>query len=55
VDWYELALPVEGTRMSQVVYYFENGAEGLRIAMVDSTRMSMPELQPEFLALALAA
>lgn len=55
VDWYEMALPVEGTRMSQVVYYCEAGAQGCRFAMVNYTRMSMPELQPEFIALALTA
>lgn len=55
VDWYEMALPVEGTRMSQVVYYCEKGPQGFRIVMVNNTLMSMPELQPEFLALALAS
>lgn len=55
VNWYEMAETLEGTSMSQAVYYCEDSAQGFRIAMVDYTRLCMPELQLEFMALALSA
>jgi hypothetical protein len=55
VEWTELALPVEGTRTASVVYYCRNAASGFRIEMMDFVRPSMPELGPQFKALALSA
>lgn len=55
VEWQELALPVDGTRISDAVYYCQQSPSGLRIEMVNYTRLSMPELQPHFAALALSA
>lgn len=54
-DWHELAIPVDGTRMSSAVYYCRNTGSGLRTEMVAYTRLSMPELNPQFAALALSA
>lgn len=55
VDWTELAIPAEGTRVSSAVYYCRNTPSGLQVEMIDYTRLSMPELNPHFAALALSA
>jgi hypothetical protein len=55
VDWHELAIPAEKSRLSSVVYYCRNAPSGLCIEMVNYTRLSMPELHPHFAALALSA
>ncbi|MCU0826548.1 MAG: hypothetical protein MUE52_03895 [Tabrizicola sp.] len=55
VDWQELALPAEESRSSSVIYYCRSTPAGLRIEMVNYTRVSMPELNPHFAALALSA
>ncbi len=55
VDWLETAIPVQGTRRGSAVYYCSSQPSGLKIEMVNYTRMSVPELQPQFLALALSA
>lgn len=34
VDWYELALPVTGTRLTSAVYYMRAGASGPRTEMI---------------------
>jgi hypothetical protein len=55
VDWQELALPAEHTRVSSAIYYCRTTATGLKVEMVEYTKMSMPELNPHFAALALSA
>jgi hypothetical protein len=55
VDWHELALPVEKSRVSSVLYYCKSTPTGLRTEMINCTRSSMPELSPHFAALALSA
>jgi hypothetical protein len=55
VDWEEQAVPGEETRVSSAIYYFQVGALGLRTEMIVYTRLSMPELNPQFAALALSA
>jgi len=55
VDWQEIAFPVEATRVSQAVYYCRDTGIGLQTEMVSYTRLSMPELDRQFAALALSA
>lgn len=55
VDWQEIALPVEATRISQAVYYCRDTGIGLQTEMVNYTHLSMPELDRRFAALALSA
>jgi hypothetical protein len=55
VDWQELAIPVDGTRMSSAIYYCRQIDGGVQTEMVQYTRLSMPELNPKFAALALSA
>jgi hypothetical protein len=55
VDWHELAVPVEGTRISSAIYYCKATPAGIRTEMVNYTHLSMPELNPQFAALALSA
>lgn len=55
VDWLELAVPPEGTRSASAIYYCSTLQNGLRIEMVSYTRLSAPELQPQFAALARSA
>lgn len=55
VEWSELALPVEGSGMSSVVYYCKVTASGIRTEMIDYIRLSRPELNHEFKKLTLVA
>lgn len=55
VEWQELALPAEHTRISSAIYYCRTTATGLKVEMVEYTKMSMPELNLHFAALALSA
>ena len=55
VEWHELTLPEQGPVQSSALYYCRQTPAGFRIEMVDYTRLSMPELQPHFAALALSA
>jgi hypothetical protein len=55
VDWQELAVPVDGTRLSSTIYYCRQTPGGMRTEMVEYTRLSMPELNQQFAALALSA
>lgn len=55
VDWQEIAFPAEATRISQAVYYCRVSKLGVRTEMLNYTHLSMPELNPEFEALALSA
>ena len=55
VDWHELAIPAEQSRQSSVIYYCRTSGPGLRVEMVQYTRLSMPELSPHFASLALSA
>ncbi len=55
VDWQEIAFPVEATRVSQAVYYCRDTGIGLQTEMISYTRLSMPELDRQFAALALTA
>ena len=55
VDWQELAFPVEATRMSSAVYYCRVTPAGPVTEMLCYTRLSMPELNPQFADLALSA
>jgi hypothetical protein len=55
VDWHELTVSDTGPLKSKVIYYCRQTPTGFRIEMVDYTRLSMPELQTQFAALALSA
>jgi len=44
VDWYELAMPVEGTRLTSATYYLKAGSAGLKTEMIAYTSLSMPEV-----------
>lgn len=55
VDWHEIVGPSEPPRLSQAVYYCRQTDAGLRTEMVHYTRLSMPELNRQFAALALTA
>jgi hypothetical protein len=53
VDWHEIA--PDATRVSSALYYSRLTPDGMRTEMVSYTRLSMPELNPSFAALALSA
>lgn len=55
VDWEELALPVEQTRVCSVLYYMGIVPDGFRIEMVDYVTLTMPELTSHYAAVALSA
>jgi hypothetical protein len=55
VDWLELAIPAEGSGRSSAIYYCRSREAGLQIEMVTYTRLSVPELRPQFAAIALSA
>lgn len=55
VDWEEAALPVEATRTSSAVHYCRITPRGPVTEMLCYTRLSMPELDPQFAGLALSA
>ncbi|OYW60066.1 MAG: hypothetical protein B7Z10_08045 [Rhodobacterales bacterium 32-66-7] len=44
VDWYELALPVQGTRLTSAVYFMKSGAAGPLTEMISYESPSMPEV-----------
>jgi hypothetical protein len=52
VDWHEITPLPEGARVSSAVYYCKVAGAELKIEMVDYIRLSTPELQPQFEALA---
>jgi hypothetical protein len=52
VDWHEITPSPEGARLSSAVYYCRFVGADLKIEMVDYIRLSSPELQPQFAALA---
>jgi hypothetical protein len=55
VDWLELAIPSEGTRSSSAIYYCSNQPSGPKIEMINYTRLSAPELEPQLAALSMSA
>jgi hypothetical protein len=55
VDWHEIALPMDATRVSQAVYYCRQTDQGTRTEMVNYTHLSIPELNRQIAALALSA
>lgn len=55
VDWHELAIPAEGTHMSSAIYYCRQTEAGIRFEMVNYTRQSMPDLDPQFSEIARSA
>jgi hypothetical protein len=55
VDWYEVTVSDQGPLQSKAIYYCRQASAGFQIEMVDYTRLSMPELQTQFAALALSA
>jgi hypothetical protein len=55
VDWQETTLSDQGPLQSKAIYYCRQTPSGFQIEMVDYTRLSMPELQSQFAALALSA
>lgn len=55
VDWEELSLPGRETRRSSVVHYCRVTPSGPVTEMLSYTRLSMPELSPQFAELALSA
>lgn len=55
VDWQEIAPSSEETRFSQAVYFCRHTDSGLITEMVNYIRLSMPELDRKFAALALSA
>ena len=55
VDWHELAIPADESRLSSAIYYCRSTPAGLRTEMINYTSPTMPELSPHFAALALSA
>ncbi len=55
VDWHELAISAEQTRMSSAINYCRMTDSGIQIEMITYTQVSMPELNPHLAALALSA
>jgi hypothetical protein len=55
VDWHEVTLSDQVSPQSKAIYYCRQTPGGFQIEMVDYTRLSMPELQTQFAALALSA
>jgi hypothetical protein len=55
VDWHEVGPAQEVMRVSTAIYYCSVHAGALKIEMINYTRLSMPELKPQFAALALTA
>lgn len=55
VDWHELAAEPEKCRSSSAIYYCRHTQAGPKTEMIAYTRLSMPELNPQFAALALSA
>ena len=55
VEWQELGTAAEVLGVSSVAYYCKTAPGGLHIEMVEYSRLSMPELNPHFAALALSA
>ncbi len=55
VDWHEISPGPEGGRVSSAVYFCSGTGGALRIQMIQYLRLSMPELKPQFAALALTA
>lgn len=55
VDWTEIAPTLADTRMSSAVYYCRATPRGPVNEMLCYTRLSMPELNPQFAELALSA
>jgi hypothetical protein len=54
-DWHSMAQPGGMMHVASVVYYCRQVPTGLRIEMVDCTRLLVPELHPDIAALALSA
>jgi hypothetical protein len=55
VDWHEVTVSDQAPLQSKAIYYCRQTPAGFQIEMVDYTRLSTPELQPHFAALALSA
>lgn len=55
VDWHELAPTQDAMRVSSAVYYCSVHGGQLKFEMINYVRLSMPEMQPQFAALALSA
>lgn len=55
VDWHELAPGHEGARVSSAVYFCSIEGAALQIQMIEYLRLSSPELNTQFAALALTA
>lgn len=55
VDWHEVARTPEGCRVSSALYFCRVAPEGVRTEMVHYSRLSTPELNDQFAALALSA
>jgi hypothetical protein len=55
VDWHELRVSDQTPLQSKAIYYCRQTPSGFQIEMIDYTRLSMPELQTQFAALALSA
>lgn len=55
VDYYEVVPGKEPVHFSSVLYYCRRTPTGFRIEMASYPRLSLPDLQPQFAALALSA
>lgn len=55
VDYHEIVPGQQEDRLTSVVYYCSRTPTGFRIEMVCYPHLSMPELNPQFAALALSA
>ena len=55
VDWHEIAPAADGARVSSAVYFCSIEGKALRIHMIEYLRLSSPELDTQFAALALTA
>jgi hypothetical protein len=55
VDWHEISPGSEVGRLSSAVYFCSVQGGALRIQMIQYHRLSMPEMKPQFAALAMTA
>lgn len=55
VDWHQVAVASDASLLMQAIYYCRDTADGLRIEMVNCTRLASPGLNRQIEALALTA
>jgi len=55
VDWYELALPATGTRLTSAIYYMRDGSAGPQVEMIAYQLSRQSDICPQTEELALSA